>query len=31
MSDRLTDEKWRALLNSPDPPERPTWYQSLMR
>jgi hypothetical protein len=29
MSDRLTDEAWRELLNSPDRPERPTWFQSL--
>jgi hypothetical protein len=27
MEDRLTDEKWRELLNSSDKPERPTWYQ----
>ena len=26
MSDRLTDEAWRQLLNSPDRPERPTWW-----
>jgi hypothetical protein len=31
MADRLTDEKWRALLDSPNQPERPVWYQSLMR
>jgi hypothetical protein len=31
MDDRLTDEKWRELLDSPDKPERPAWYQSLMR
>lgn len=27
MSDRLTDEAWRDLLDSPDRPERPQWYQ----
>jgi hypothetical protein len=31
MSDRLTDEKWRELLDSPDKPERPAWYIPLMR
>ncbi|MCP4613099.1 MAG: DUF3160 domain-containing protein [Planctomycetes bacterium] len=31
MSDRLTDEKWRELLESPEKPERPAWYRSLMR
>jgi hypothetical protein len=31
MSDRLTDEKWRQMLASPDEPERPSWYQPLMR
>ena len=31
MADRLTDEKWRELLDSPNRPERPAWYQSLMR
>jgi len=31
MADRLTDEKWREMLNAPDPPERPAWYRSLMR
>jgi hypothetical protein len=31
MEDRLTDEKWRALLDSSDKPERPAWYQPLMR
>jgi len=30
MSDRLTDEAWRELLDSPDKPERPKWFQSLM-
>ncbi len=27
MSDRLTDEAWRALLDSPDKPDKPTWFQ----
>jgi hypothetical protein len=31
MADRLTDEKWRELLDSPDKPERPAWYSPLMR
>ncbi|MCK4795690.1 MAG: DUF3160 domain-containing protein, partial [Desulfobacteraceae bacterium] len=31
MADRLTDEKWRELLDSPDKPERPVWYKPLMR
>lgn len=31
MEDRLTDEKWRELLDSPDRPERPAWYRPLMR
>jgi hypothetical protein len=26
MSNRLTDEKWRELLDSPDKPDRPEWY-----
>lgn len=26
MSDRLTDEAWRQLLDSPDRPSRPTWW-----
>ena len=30
MSDRLTDEAWRELLDSPEKPERPTWYVLLM-
>ena len=30
MSDRLTDEAWRDLLDSPNKPGRPTWYRSLM-
>ena len=30
MSDRLTDETWRQLLNSPEKPERPKWYLPLM-
>jgi hypothetical protein len=31
MSDRLTDEAWRALLASPDRPERPSWFRDLVR
>ena len=31
MNDRLTDEAWRELLASPDRPERPPWFQSLVR
>ena len=31
MDDRLTDEKWRVLLDSPERPERPAWYRPLMR
>ena len=31
MADRLTDEKWRQLLDSDGAPERPAWYQPLMR
>jgi hypothetical protein len=30
MSDRLTDEAWRKLLDSPKKPERPQWYVPLM-
>ena len=30
MSDRLTDEAWRELLDLPDKPERPRWFQPLM-
>ena len=30
MNDRLTDEAWRELLKSPERPERPTWFQSLL-
>lgn len=30
MSDRLTDEAWRELLDSPEKPERPKWYAPLM-
>jgi hypothetical protein len=26
MSDRLTDEAWRQMLDSPDRPNRPTWW-----
>lgn len=31
MSDRLTDEAWRELLDSPDRPDRPEWYVPLTR
>ena len=31
MSDRLTDESWQLLLDSPDKPDRPKWYVPLMR
>jgi hypothetical protein len=31
MADRLTDEQWREMLDSPDKPERPSWVQPLMR
>ena len=31
MSDRLSDEKWRALLKSPDAPSRPVWVDSFLR
>ena len=30
MSDRLTDEAWRKLLDSPQKPDRPKWYVPLM-
>jgi hypothetical protein len=30
MSDRLTDEAWRDLLASPERPDRPAWFQSLV-
>jgi len=30
MSDRLTDEAWRELLDSPGKPDRPQWYLPLM-
>lgn len=30
MSDRLTDEAWQELLDSPNRPERPKWYLPLM-
>ncbi|MBN2315488.1 MAG: DUF3160 domain-containing protein [Sedimentisphaerales bacterium] len=29
MNDRLTDEAWRKLLDSPEKPERPEWYSPL--
>ncbi len=31
MKDRLTDEAWEKMLSSPEKPERPKWYQPLMR
>jgi hypothetical protein len=31
MSDRLTDEAWREILASPERPERPGWFQDLVR
>jgi hypothetical protein len=30
MNDRLTDEAWRLMLDSPTPVERPYWYVPLM-
>jgi hypothetical protein len=30
MNDRLTDEAWRKLLDSPEKPERPVWYSPLI-
>ncbi|MBN2590755.1 MAG: DUF3160 domain-containing protein [Sedimentisphaerales bacterium] len=30
LDDRLTDEAWRDMLVSPDKPEKPAWFQSLM-
>jgi hypothetical protein len=31
MNDRLTDEAWLKMLESPEKPQRPTWYVPLMR
>jgi hypothetical protein len=31
MNDRLTDEAWRDLLASPDKPNRPSWFGTLVR
>lgn len=31
MSDRLTDEAWRQMLESDNAPERPAWYRGLVR
>lgn len=31
MNDRLTDEAWRELLESGEKPQRPIWYQPLVR
>lgn len=30
MSDRLTDEAWRVMLDSEGKPDRPAWYRRLM-
>jgi len=30
ISDRLTDEAWRQLLDSPQRPDRPGWFQPLI-
>ncbi len=30
MNDRLTDEAWRSMLDSPDRPDRPQWYIPLI-
>ena len=30
MEDRLTDEAWRTLLQSPDRPGRPAWFQEMV-
>jgi len=29
MADRLTDEAWTEMLNSPNKPDRPAWYSEL--
>ncbi|MGB2821608.1 MAG: DUF3160 domain-containing protein, partial [Phycisphaerae bacterium] len=31
MGDRLTDEKWRAMLQAGKPPHRPEWVKSYLR
>ncbi len=31
MGDRLTDEKWRAMLQSGKAPDRPEWVKSYLR
>ena len=31
MSDRLTDEAWRGMLDSDNAPDRPGWYRRLMQ
>jgi len=31
MQDRLTDEKWRQLLQAPDAPSRPVWVENFLR
>jgi len=31
MDDRLTDEAWRALLDSASRPDRPVWFQELVK
>ncbi len=31
MDNRLTDEAWRDLLDSPESPDRPGWCRTLVR
>ena len=31
MDNRLTDEAWRDLLDSPESPDRPAWYRTMVR
>jgi hypothetical protein len=31
MNDRLTDEAWRDMLVSPEKPDRPLWFQVLVK
>ena len=31
MEDRLTDEAWREMLASPEKPDRPLWFQELVK
>jgi hypothetical protein len=30
MQDRLTDESWREMLDSPTPPEKQSWYKTII-